>query len=248
MEVPTILKTVTSDSSLASQAYALVLDQMMQGKLPVGSVLSRRKLAEEFKMSLVPVAQALQRLEIEGIVESRPRAGTRVKAPSADEIRARFELREALECQSARLCAERATFGERLELRRLAANLDILFTKAASQGPNDDSGYAVNECHANLHMRIAAFSRSEFLNSAIQNNHVLIFNWLYDTAAGRRRLPDNFHKDLIAAIVQGNPREAEDVMRGHVIYGLKAIQDAIEPLRGGNWRLKRQSGLLTKTA
>jgi DNA-binding GntR family transcriptional regulator len=63
-------------------------------------------------MSLVPVAQALQRLEIEGLMESRPRAGTRVKVPTAQEIREHFELRQALEGQSARLCAERATFRE----------------------------------------------------------------------------------------------------------------------------------------
>ena len=239
MGVPAILKTGTSKSSLADQAYTLILDQVMRGKLPVGSVLSRRQLAAEFNMSLVPVAQALQRLEIEGILESRPRAGTRVKAPTADEIRGRFELREALECQSARLCAERSTFQERLELRRLAANLDVLFAKAASRGPGEDSGYAVHEYHASLHMKIAAYGRSELIKLAIEKSHVLIFNWLYDTAAGRRTLPDNFHQDLISAIVEGNPQKAEDTMRGHVIYGLKSIQDAMEPLRGGNWRIKR---------
>jgi GntR family transcriptional regulator, rspAB operon transcriptional repressor len=115
-----------SQPSLAERAYHLILDQMLRGSLPVGSVLSRRKLAEEFQMSLVPVAEALQRLEIEGLLESRPRAGTRVKVPSSDEIRERFELRQALECQSARLCAERSTFQERLELRRLAVNVDAL--------------------------------------------------------------------------------------------------------------------------
>src|SRR5215467_12805101 len=113
--------------SLAERAYHLILDQMLRGSLPVGSVLSRRKLAEQFQMSLVPVAEALQRLEIEGLLESRPRAGTRVKVPNSDEIRERFELRQALECQSARLCAERSTFQERLELRRLAANVDALY-------------------------------------------------------------------------------------------------------------------------
>src|SRR5439155_20440023 len=76
-----------SQLSLADRAYYSILDQMLRGSLPVGSVVSRRNLAEQFQMSLVPVAEALQRLEIEGLVESRPRAGTRVEAPSADEIR-----------------------------------------------------------------------------------------------------------------------------------------------------------------
>ena len=238
-EMPGASRNGGSWLSLADRAYHLILDQMLRGSLPVGSVLSRRKLAEQFQMSLVPVAEALQRLEIEGLVESRPRAGTRVKVPNADEIRERFELRQALECQAARLCAERSTFQERLELRRLAENVDALYANLAAQTSNDTSGYAVNKYHADLHMRIAEYARSELLKSEIEKNHVLIFNWLYDTTAGRRILPSTFHADLITAIVEGSPQKAEEVMRGHAIYGLKSIQHAMEPLLRENWRLKR---------
>jgi DNA-binding GntR family transcriptional regulator len=91
-EVPEISKGEKSQPSLADRAYHLILDQILRGSLPVGSILSRRQLAEQFQMSLVPVAQALQRLEIEGLLESRPRAGTRVKVPTTDEIRERFEI------------------------------------------------------------------------------------------------------------------------------------------------------------
>src|SRR5215471_429113 len=147
--------------SLADRAYHLILDQMLRGSLPAGSVLSRRKLAEQFGMSLVPVAQALQRLEIEGLLESRPRAGTRVKVPTPDEIRGRFELREALECQSARLCAERSTFKERLELRRMARNMDALYAKLVAQEGSDEWAFAVNKYHVDLHMQIATCARSE---------------------------------------------------------------------------------------
>jgi len=233
-----ISKNGASQLSLADRAYHLILDQMLRGSLPVGSVLSRRKLAEQFQMSLVPVAQALQRLEIEGLLESRPRAGTRVKVPNADEIREHFELREALECQSARLCAERSTFQERLELRRLAVDVDALHEKLPAQNLRDDWAFAVNKYHVDLHMRIAGYARSELLKSEIEKSHVLIFNWLYDTTSGRRILPDNFHRDLISVIVEGNPQEAAEVMRGHVKYGLNSIQLAMEPLHGKNWRLK----------
>ena len=223
-------------NSLADRVYHLILDQMLRGSLPLGSVLSRRELAKQFQMSLVPVAQALQRLEIEGLLESRPRAGTRVKIPNADEIRERFELRQALECQSARLCAERANFQERLELGRLAANVDAVYAKVNPQGLDRDWIFAVNKYHEDLHMRIAECARSSLLKSRIENNHVLIFNWLFDITRGQQALPANFHRDLITSIVSGNPQEAEEAMRGHVIYGLTSIQRTIEPLRGESWR------------
>ena len=230
----------TPQSSLADRAYHLVLDQMLRGSLPLGSVLSRRHLAEQFQMSLVPVAQALQRLEIEGLLESRPRAGTRVKVPTEQEVREQFELRQALECQSARLCAERATFQERLELKRLAANVDALYAKAPFQDSTDDLAFALNEYHVALHMRIAEYARSGLLKSEIEKTHVLIFNWLYDTARGQRILPPNFHTELISIIVEGNPQKADAAMQGHVAYGLKSIQVAVEPLQRKNWRRKQQ--------
>ena len=60
-------------------------------------------------MSVLPVSEALRRLEEDGLVESRPRAGTRVRVPSESDVRDLYELREALESQAARLFAERAT-------------------------------------------------------------------------------------------------------------------------------------------
>jgi DNA-binding GntR family transcriptional regulator len=238
-EISGISKNGPSHLSLADRAYHLILDQMLRGSLPVGSVLSRRKLAEQFQMSLVPVAQALQRLEIEGLVESRPRAGTRIKVPNADEIRERFELRQALECQSARLCAERSTFQERLELKRLAENVDALYAKVAVQELDEDYVFAVNKYHVNLHMKIAGYARSELLKAEIEKSHVLIFNWLYDLAFRPQALPPNFHRDLIGVIMEGNSQKADEVMRRHVVYGLKSIQHTMETLHPENWRLKR---------
>jgi len=239
-EILKLSKTETPQPSLADRAYHLILDQLLRGSLPLGSVLSRRRLAEQFQMSIVPVAQALQRLEIEGLLESRPQAGTRVRVPTSLEIGEHFELRQALECQSARLCAERATFQERLELKRLAANVDALYAKVPFQDPRDDLAFAVNESHVALHMRIAEYARSGLLKLEIEKSHVLIFNWLYDTARGQRILPPNFHQDLISVIAEGDPQKADDAMQGHVSYGLKSIQIAVEPLRPKNWRHKYQ--------
>jgi DNA-binding GntR family transcriptional regulator len=232
-------KNGAPEPSLGDQAYHLVLDQILRGSLPVGAVLSRRNLAEQFGMSLVPVAEALVRLEVEGLLESRPRAGTRVRVPNADEVRGRFELREALECQSARLCAERATFQERLELKRLAENVDALYARTANRESDGDFIFAVRKSHTDLHMKIAVWARSEALRSAIENSHVLVFNWLYDTVSEQHAYPSDFHQTLISSIVDGDPQKGEEAMRVHVRYGLEAVQHAVEPLQGQNWRLKR---------
>jgi DNA-binding FadR family transcriptional regulator len=70
-------------------------------------------------MSFLPVSEALERLEVEGLLESGPRAGTRVSIPSRDDVHGHFVLREALEGQAAILFAGRATAAERGELSKL---------------------------------------------------------------------------------------------------------------------------------
>src|SRR4051812_27685467 len=130
-------------------------------------------------MSLLPVAEALQALEADGLVESRPRVGTRVCLPTADEIRERYEVREALESQAARLYTVKATPREKREMEKMAEHLDAMFNRTANGGENDrDFLYAVHNYHLELHIRIAEFARCTVLREMIEKNHVLIFNWL----------------------------------------------------------------------
>lgn len=224
--------------SLADQAYQLTLDQILRGTLSLGAVVSRRSLAKQFGMSFVPVAEALQRLEIDGLLESRPRAGTRVRIPTADEIHDRFEIREALECQSARLCAERSTFQEQLDLKRAAGHVDTLFARIASENVDREFFFAVQKFHIDLHMKIALYARSEALRAAIEKSHVLVFNGLYDVASGPHLLPPAFHQRLIESIITGQAQTAEAAMREHVRFGLDGVLKAIGPNHNRSWRLK----------
>src|ERR1700759_220682 len=82
--------------SLAERAYFFIREQILRGELPLGAALSRRQLAQELGMSLVPISEALQRLEGEGLVESKPRVGTRIYMPTPQDIRERYVVREAL--------------------------------------------------------------------------------------------------------------------------------------------------------
>lgn len=228
-----------ADVSLVEQAYQLILDQILRGALPLGVAISRRNLAEQFGMSLFPVAGALQRLERDGLLESRARAGTRVKIPTEDEIRARFEMREALECHAARRCAERMTIDERFDLKRSAEHLDTLFDRVASEKNDKEFIFAVQKYHGELHLKIAKYARSNALRTAIESNHVLDFRWLYDTTLGRRSLPPGFHQELISAITSGDTQKADSAMRAHVWFGLEELLQAVRPIAGQRWRQER---------
>jgi|SRR5579875_343452 len=234
-----------SNNGRAKQAYLVLRERILTAEYPFGTVLSPRKLARQLGMSLVPVAEAIQHLEHDGLVERRPRAGTRVRVPTPDEIRGLYVVREALESQAARLCAVHATAGERVELRRLGAEIDDLFSEnAAENDQNLNRRFNRHRRHLELHIRIAECARCETLWKAIERNQVLLFNFLYDVASNRTFLPPGFHSELVEPIVRGDPERADAVMREHVRYGLSETLLRLQPqIRQNSWRLGKKASL-----
>jgi GntR family transcriptional regulator, rspAB operon transcriptional repressor len=187
-------------------------------------------------MSVLPVTDALRRLEGDGLVESRARAGTRVRVPDEQDVRELYELREALETQSARLFAERATPSHRLDLVRLGKQVDSLFERMAEDGSDPTFRFNVHSRHVELHMRIAEHAGSSLLQQMIERNHVLILNWLFDVAGRRTPLPPRFHSELVEALISGNVERADAAMRAHVRYGVVEVTSQLGALTAVEWR------------
>ena len=227
------------ESSLAGRAYLAIREEILRGLLRPGTPLSRRRLARELGMSVLPVTDALRRLEADGLVESRARAGTRVRVPSARDIRDLYELREALESQAARLFTTRATLARRVELTTLAEQVDRLFRQLATRPDDTSFRFKVHSRHVRLHLHIAEHAESPLLLQMIERNHVLVLNWLFDVSARRTRLPPHFHGELAAALISGDPDAADAAMRAHVRYGLAEITDNFGEYHATEWRERR---------
>jgi DNA-binding GntR family transcriptional regulator len=229
--------------SLADRAYAEIRDQILRGDLPVGVALSRRKLAKELNISVPPVTEALQNLERDGLVESKPRVGTRVRIPTRREVEDRSLVREALESQAARLFAARATVAEKKELQQMGRRVDQLYAAGEKAANDREFLFAVNSYHMKLHLRIAECARCAALRDAIEKEQVLIFNWLFDTAAKRRELGSDFHAQLTDALAAGTPEQATTAMRRHIQRGLREV---LEGLASPNSRV--ESGWRSKNS
>ncbi len=223
--------------SLSEHAYNAVRDKILRGELPPGSALSRRRLARELHMSFLPISEGLQRLELDGLVESKPRVGTRVRIPSAQDVRERYVLREALEAQAARLFAEHASEEQKAELSDMARQLDTLFASVAEA--DQEFLYSAHTYHTRFHLLLAGAAGGTLLSQAIEREHALVFNWLFDTTAPRRRLPQNFHGALAAALVSGDVHRADAAMRDHIRYGMEHVLESI-PAQApdGAWRVR----------
>lgn len=227
--------------SLAARAYLEIRNKILKGDLPIGMALSRRQLATELDISVPPVTEALLRLESEGLLESRPRVGTRVRVPSRQDVEDRSLVREALETQAARLFAERAPASEKAGLRRRGRELDRLYAKCETDAVDREFLFSVNSCHLGFHLSIADGARCPALRHAIEKEQVLIFYWLYDTAVQRRNLASDYHARLAEALGSGTPAQADAAMRHHIRHGLEEVLAGLKHLgkSAGAWRLKK---------
>jgi DNA-binding GntR family transcriptional regulator len=209
--------------SLAGEAYVILRERILRGELPIGRVISRRKIATEFGMSMLPVSEALQRLEFEGLLESRPRAGTRVKVPTEEDVRGHYVVREALEVQAAKLFAAVATAQERSELQRLAARVDALSTQT------EGDRFLYLSLHEKLHRRIAEGTHCQSLCDAIEKNQVLASTWLCVPHPTNPNGPPRRHQNLVDALVKSNPEAAAEAMRAHINQALNNTLRRLEP-------------------
>ncbi len=209
---------------LAGEAYLVVRERILRGDLSIGQVISRRKLAAELGMSFLPISEALLRLENEGLLESRPRAGTRVRVPTREDVRGNYLVREALETQAARLFAESATTDERGELMKLAARVDALSIDSAADR------FVYLRLHEKLHRRIAEGSRCPALCEVIDRTCALSSTWLCSspvlTVNGE---PHRHHQELMEALSAGNGSLAAEAMREHIQRSMRNAIERLEP-------------------
>jgi DNA-binding GntR family transcriptional regulator len=210
-------------SDLAGEAYVIIRERILRGEVAIGQVISRRKVAAELGMSFLPVSEAFLRLEFEGLLESRPRAGTRVRIPTREDVRGQYLVREALEVEAARLFTEIATAEERAELVKLAVRVDAL------RSQEDGNRFYYLNLHEKLHRRIAECTRCPALCDAIEKTRALSSTWLCVGKTINNGHPSRRHQDLIGVLVGSDRDASAAAMREHVITSMQRALERLEP-------------------
>jgi len=88
--------------SIRERVYEVIRNDILNGRIPPGERLVENRLAEEIHTSRTPVREALHMLEREGLLESIPRVGYRVKQIHWDEVEEICEIRAVNETLAAR--------------------------------------------------------------------------------------------------------------------------------------------------
>ncbi|MFE6000962.1 GntR family transcriptional regulator [Streptomyces sp. NPDC056454] len=158
--------TATERISLSVRARDAVRRRIVDRRYPQGARLVEREIAEELRMSRVPVREALRALVSEGLLELLPHSGVRVRRLERADVHHLYEVWEPLAVQASRLAARRVARAAPGEPEGLAALRDSL--ERAEQAASDDEGAREVAAHTAFHDEIVALSGNPMLSRTME--------------------------------------------------------------------------------
>jgi len=194
----------TSQSEIAQRVVESILAQ----KLAPGERLGEQELADLFGVSRTLVREALMQLQARGFVEVRSRKGWYVVEPSFEEARDAFAARRAVECGMLR------DAGKPLQsaIRRLQQHV-------ADERRAIDAGDAATRTFllADFHVCLAESCGNRLLADVMRDltARTTLVALLYQSTHDASQSCDE-HAAIVAALEQGDTKQAEALMRAHI--------------------------------
>jgi DNA-binding GntR family transcriptional regulator len=213
--------------SLVARAYEEIKEKIIKVYFLPGQYLNESAICDLLGLGRTPVHQALQRLEIDGLVEIMPRKGVIVLPDSIAEIIKILESRMAVEPELARHAAEKATPETAAELQALAG------VQRTDADTSDIDAFTTSD--RAFHRKLADMSGNQMLSDFARNLHERSWRYWYlhlwqtlDIGTN-----NNQHNAIADAVSAGDGEAAAEAMRAH-ISSLKQRLSQIQNARGGN--------------
>jgi DNA-binding GntR family transcriptional regulator len=199
---------------MATSLYEEIREAILTGRFAPGQLLSENALATEFGRSRTPVREALQRLEIEALVERASR-GVRVRTSSPQEILDIYEVRITLEGAAAKAAAERATEFDRSQLR--AAQRAMVEVETEPR--------AMAAANRRFHEAVWTASHNPTLVDLLHRLNVHLVRYPTTTLTHGDRWPAVLreHEELLGAI-EARDGEAARRIAEHHMFGAREVR------------------------
>ena len=199
-----------SREMLHEQIYKILCENLMMGRFAPGQKLPLRGLASSLGTSLMPVRDALQRLESLGCLISTSQRTMIVPILNPEENEGVNRLRSLLEGEAARMAATHRTEDQLNRLRELCDDI-----RRAGETNDLDLFLSANY---HFHMTIAEASNIVFLTDILEPL------WMRIGPGVRAAKPDRLHLEkavrkhevILKCLEEGQPDGAEVAIRNDI--------------------------------
>ena len=207
--------------SIREKVYAVVREDILNGRFSPGERMVETRIAEEIQTSRTPVREALHMLEREGLLEAIPRVGYRVRQVSWSEVEEICGIRVVNEILAARWAMERITPDE---LRALEENLAVSKKEIA-----EGNLKPFVERDAEFHEILARASGSKRLLELCQllRRHMLRYRVksLYLEETALKALQG--HSEILHCLRKRDKKRIERAVREHLEFAKQSIQEHV---------------------
>lgn len=200
----------------SDRAYRTLRDEIVDWKLPPGSVLGEVEQSTRLGVSRTPLREALARLTADGLVAPQAGRGLVVTDISLENIRELFEVRQALESQAARIAATRHE-GDAFEL------LEAQFLGIADLLEHDDpERHAYYDLVRQFDDAIDDAVHNPYLVTALESmrTHLVRVRRLAKDNPERLVAAASEHLLIVQAIIARNPELAAQATNIHLHHAL----------------------------
>ena len=196
--------------SIRQKVYDFLRNQILSNHIAAGDRLVEGRLARQINVSRTPVREALHILEMEGLIESIPRVGYRVKELRWEDVEELCEIRAANEILAAKWAIKRLT---PQELAAMKANIDTAEAEINAGQPE-----LFVERDAEFHELLVKASGSERLLELCQmlRRHMLRYRVesLYVSENGLRAVSG--HRRILECLAKKDNAGIEAAIRDHL--------------------------------
>lgn len=206
------------------RVYTQLRSEILSGDAAPGMPLGEVELSARFGTSRTPVREALGLLAADGLAEQTGARGTAVSRISSADIEPLFEVREALEVQSARLAARRCS---PVDFALLADDLQGISLRLEDEDPAPDEYY---ELVSRMDRMIDAAAGNSWLVTALETVRTQLIRVRRLSAHDPSRLvrAAQEHAAIARAISSGSEQLAEAAVRLHLHEALRAALEKTE--------------------
>ena len=201
---------ITDTVTIRKKVHSHIREQILSGEIGAGERLIEAKIARSIGTSRTPVREALHSLELEGLIESVPRKGYRVKQISDAEAVEIWEIRSLIEGLAARWAYENDPARLARELKKNIA----LSEDRVSQGKL----ITFVDLDGQFHEIIARLSGGRRLLELAQSLRRYALRYRLESIC----LPDTAlraiegHKNILRAIENNDPETLSRAIRAHL--------------------------------
>jgi DNA-binding GntR family transcriptional regulator len=191
--------------------YQTLRGAIMSGELAPGRRLVIDEIARRLEVSAIPIREALQSLQSEGLVVSAPHVGATVAQVSEAEVHEVFAIMEGLETVGVREAAARLSDREADELAGIVADMDVAVEEHEYERWAELNG----RYHRAIGHLAAMPLLREMTDRVLSRWERLRRHYFQGVLVPRVEQAQREHRELLAALVARDPDGAERVVRLH---------------------------------